>query len=462
MSRTRNGKYKSSNSKTRKNGGSVLASGGFGCVFSPALLCKGQTKRKRNTVSKLMTKRHAHEEYDEITSIHEQVKSIPNYKTYFLVDDISVCTPKKLTASDLTNFKKTCSALPKDGITVDNINSSIDRVLALNIPNGGIDVDDYIFKNGGFNKILNLNIKLIDLLKNGILPMNEQKIYHCDIKGSNILIDHSLKTRLIDWGLSTEYTPFKKKTMPSTWYNRPLQFNVPFSVILFTKVFKDQYNAYLKKGGKLERNSLRLFVWDYIQKWKKVRGIGHYKVINDIMYMLFSNDLDVKESLKCNTIEKKYTIPYIINYLVEIIIHYKKPDLTSYLDEVFVKVVDVWGFLSVYTTIIELLFNNYSILNQNEENLFQALKTIILEYMYKPTVNPPNITNLTNDLMNLNSIFIKEIDITNKDIIVHNEINTNSKISFKRINKKERRKQPILLESNKPNYLIHEVVKKYM
>jgi len=456
MTNTRN-KNKSSKSKTRKNGGSVLASGGFGCVFSPGLLCKGQTKRKRNTVSKLMTTRHAREEYNEITNIHKHVNSIPNYKDYFLVDDISICTPKKLTASDLTNFKKTCTALPKDGITLANINTSIDRVMSLNLPNGGMDVDDYIFKNGGFNKILNLNIKLIDLLNNGILEMNKQHIYHSDIKGSNILIDNSLKTRLIDWGLSTEYTPFKKKPIPSTWYNRPLQFNVPFSVILFTKLFKTKYNAYLKNGGKLERDSLRLFVGDYIQEWKKVRGIGHYKVINDIMYMLFSNDLKIKQSLKWVTVEKKYTIPYIINYLVEILIHYTQTDaddVTEYLDKVFVKIVDVWGFLSVYTTIIELLFNNYSILNENEQKLFQSLKKVILEYMYAPTVNPPNITKLTNDLTNLNAIFI-----VNKDIIVHNEINTSSKISFKRISKRERRKQPVLVISKD---VIHEVFNKYV
>ena len=112
MSKTQTKRYRSSKSRTRKIGGSVLASGGFGCVFSPALLCKGQTKRKRNTVSKLMTEKHALEEYHDISSIKDRVKSIPNYKDYFLVDDISVCTPKALSAIDLSNFKK-CIALDR-------------------------------------------------------------------------------------------------------------------------------------------------------------------------------------------------------------------------------------------------------------------------------------------------------------------------------------------------------------
>ena len=39
--------------KTKKNykinkGGKVIASGGFGCVFNPALKCQGKSKRETN------------------------------------------------------------------------------------------------------------------------------------------------------------------------------------------------------------------------------------------------------------------------------------------------------------------------------------------------------------------------------------------------------------------------------
>ena len=467
MSKTQNKRYKSSKSRTRKNGGAVLASGGFGCVFSPALLCKGQTKRKRNMVSKLMTERHALEEYRDISKIRDRLKSIPNYKDFFLVDDISVCTPKPLAASDLSNFKNKCTALPKDDITVDNINDSLDRLLSLNIPNGGIDIDDYIFKNGAFNKLLNLNTKLINLLNNGILPMNKHNIYHCDIKGTNILIDPSLKTRLIDWGLCAQYKPFEQDTIPNTWYNRPLQYNVPFSVILFTNTFKEKYKGFIASGGKSERNELRIFVWDYIQEWKKIRGIGHYRVINDIMYMLFSNDLKINQSLKWNLVEKKYTIPYIVNYLVEVLIHYKQTnsdidyDFKPYLNEVFVNIVDIWGFLSTYTTIIEVLFNNYNVLNENEVKLFNLIKKILVEYMYRPRIKPIDISNLTNELSNLNTIFIKGFNFNNKKLI-YEPVNVSSKISYKRKNKKARRAQPLLLLSKKSKSLINEVAKNYM
>jgi len=41
-------------------------------------------------------------------------------------------------------------------------------------------------------------------LTNGIVPMNNANIYHCDIKETNVLVDKqggNIKTRLIDWGL---------------------------------------------------------------------------------------------------------------------------------------------------------------------------------------------------------------------------------------------------------------------
>jgi uncharacterized SAM-binding protein YcdF (DUF218 family) len=57
-------------------GGKVLASGGFGCVFSPALKCEDTKNREKDNVSKLMTVAHAVEEYEEITSIKNKLDSI--------------------------------------------------------------------------------------------------------------------------------------------------------------------------------------------------------------------------------------------------------------------------------------------------------------------------------------------------------------------------------------------------
>ena len=83
-------------------GGKVLASGGFGCVFSPALKCEGETKRAKGKISKLMSEKHANEEYQEIVSIKTKLDTIKNYRDYFLIYDATLCKPDKLTSSDLT------------------------------------------------------------------------------------------------------------------------------------------------------------------------------------------------------------------------------------------------------------------------------------------------------------------------------------------------------------------------
>ena len=34
-----------------------------------------------------------------------------------------------------------------------NINSKLNEVMSLNLPNGGLPVDDYIYANGGYDKL---------------------------------------------------------------------------------------------------------------------------------------------------------------------------------------------------------------------------------------------------------------------------------------------------------------------
>lgn len=100
------------------NGGKILASGGFGCVFSPPLKCIGKENKKPdpNTLSKLMLKKNAIREYDEILAIRKKLKDIPNYENYFLVNDFTICQPAKLSRSDLSNYSKKCKALKKHSI----------------------------------------------------------------------------------------------------------------------------------------------------------------------------------------------------------------------------------------------------------------------------------------------------------------------------------------------------------
>ena len=402
--------------KTKKNykinkGGKVIASGGFGCVFNPALKCEGDSKRESKKISKLMTERHATQEYEEINQIKGKLDSIINYEDYFLINDATLCRPAKLTSTDLTSFSEKCTALPKDNITKKNINSKLDEVMSLNLPNGGLPVDDYIYSNGGYDKLYNTHMALINLFKKGIIPMNDNNIYHSDIKDSNVLIDNSGKARLIDWGLTVEYNPNTTTTIPKNWRNRPLQFNVPFSVVIFTDKFYEKYSKYLKDGGDVEEATLRPFVIDYLNEWMKERGSGHYKFINEIMFLLYSSSLtSISETSKPNVIETEITMPYIIDYIIDVLVHYTKfkedgsLNLREYLNEVYIKIVDVWGFIMVYYPLLEMLSNNYFTLNQNELKIFKQLQFIFNEYLYTPRHDQININELLTDFKTLGNL----------------------------------------------------------
>ena len=397
------------NARTRtKHGGKVLASGGFGCVFTPALKCEGAAHREKGKVSKLMTEKHAISEYKEINAFKSKLDTIKNYEDYYLLYDATLCKPAELTAGDLTAFAKKCTALPKKDITKSNINDNRDKLLMLNMPNGGVPVDDFLYTRGTIEKMSRVHASLVNLLKNGIVPMNKKNIYHCDIKDSNILVqetDSGLKTRLIDWGLSTEYVPFKDAPFPSTWRNRPLQFNVPFSVIIFSDDFIEKYTAFIKDGGTPDEAQLKPFVEGFIVSWMKERGGGHYKFINEIMYMLFSDSIkDVSVRDMPHVIETQITMPHIVDYIVNVLVHFtvfRKDgtlNLREYLDNVFVEIVDIYGFISAYYPMLEILHTNNSSLSEAEHDIFKQLKFMFIEYLYKPRHEPIEIRALLDDL----------------------------------------------------------------
>jgi hypothetical protein len=421
-------KTRKKNRKRKKyiKGGKVIASGGFGCVFDPPLRCKGK-QREKNKVSKLMIERHVLSEFNEIEQIKKVLKKIPNYSNYFLVDDFSVCEPEKLDSEDLTNFKKKCSALPKKDITEKNINANLDKVMILNMPHGGMPIDDFIYNIKDYKELVALNNHLINLLNHGIVPMNRNHVYHTDVKDSNILISQDKsKTRLIDWGLTTEYLPNVDAEFPKKWKNRSIQFNVPFSLIIFTDAFLEQYTKYLKdikndkKGN--SKDNLKLFVKKYVEVWLRERGPGHFKYVNKIFYLLFIHDIKKDFSNKnmkadLEMIEKDYTMPYIINYITEILVHFTKfrkngdIDLRVYLDTVFIKILDIWGLILCYLPILDILFDNYDTLTETELKLFNIIKHIILKYLYEPRITPIDIIELSHDLKSINNLF--EIQYTN-------------------------------------------------
>jgi hypothetical protein len=405
--------------KSKKNvsGGNALTSGGFGCLFKPALKCKNPNlKYNSNLVTKLMTKKHALDEFNQIQTFKSILEHIPNYHKYFLVDGFSKCQPAELTNDDLKDFDENCKALKKKDFTAANINYNLNEILALNMPNGGIDIDDYIdsFKDKSTlsSLYMNLNTSLINLLVNGIDPMNKAQLYHCDVKGSNILFSLQKESRLIDWGLSVYRKDDRKTHIPDKLNRRPFQFNVPFSVILFNKKFIEKYNIFLKRHKFVDFFAIREFVINYIFYWNKIRGSGHLKTINMIFKRLTYDMLPAIENkkIKNHLVEYDFTYYYIVEYISKILLKYTVEgslNLLDYFNNVFLKNIDVWGFTIIYMAFLDNLHENYKDINKMNSyhsQFIEKIKYIIIHFLFENPTEVIDINKLAYELRSLNNI----------------------------------------------------------
>jgi hypothetical protein len=428
-----------------QKGGKVIASGGFGCIFYPSLKCEKQDVTDNNKISKLMTTKHAEDEYKQINKYNNILKVIPNYENYFLLNDFVLCKPNQLTKEDLNGYKKQCKPLNKKGITYQNINKSLDKVMTINMPNGGINVKQFIRSYFVSSNIIKLNNTLIDLLVNGIVPMNKLHVYHCDIKEANVLVqinETTLITRLIDWGLSVTTTNSEK--IPLKLYRRPFQFNVPFSSIFFNKEFMKLYNNFLELNLNPTYFQIREFVINYIFIWNDIRGPGHLSTINNIIEKLTIKDLTSikKTKVKQHFIEYDFTYYYIIEYLSKILEKYTDNgslDIMSYFENVFIKNIDIWGFTMIYIVLYEYLYNTFDDLNEYQMEFITKIKYIIIHFLYENPLEPINVSSLVNELTKLNTI-IEKFNINNSSKKLEYNIGGFSKLTKSKKNTKTKNK----------------------
>jgi hypothetical protein len=399
---------------TNLKGGKVIGSGGFGCVFNPAIKCKGQ-KRGNKTVTKLMKKKYVKTEFNGIQKYKEMLKGIPNYSDYFLVDGFSTCEPDKLDEEDLTLFDKKCSALKKMKITSKNVNDSLNKLMALNMPYGGIDLGDYVDESKmDYKKLIKMNESLIKLLKNGIFPMNEKNIYHCDVKDANILIledseaSNNIKARLVDWGLSVIFK--ERNSIPKLLTNRPFQYNVPFSIILFNDTFTKMHAEFLKKEKDPTYFDTRSFVINYVITWINKRGAGHLKTLNSCFKTFFERGLiNVEEQFKKDIIEFEYTFYFIFEYISYVLFKFTKDgkfDKMGYFSQVFLKNIDIWGFVMSYLPILEYLEEYYEELSSCEIDIVKKIINMVL-YVIECSYVPIDIDKLLIKIDELNALLLK-------------------------------------------------------
>lgn len=349
-----------------RRGGEVLDSGGYGCVFYPSLKCKGVTLKRKKYISKLQLKKDGKLEFDIIVKIKNALEPIiPNYYDYFLLD-VYLCPLTSITKRDLKGFRKKCV---NKNITLKKIISHPSQFNILTIKNGGKELYDYIQAN--MDEVQEIYAKLVELRDNAIIPMfKKARIVHSDLKQNNILVQRDengiLRVRIIDWGFAYFYPE-------NNFY---LQFNTPFSTILFMTEFTSIY----KHSG--DYDTTFAFVLQYL------RGIDRsINILNDMISIVFEEHMMREQMNKLNEnidpqqlhydyktmFMEKYTLPMVATYLTEILIKYGN-NMKAY-QLIYYGNVDLWSY---YMLICEVFYNIYD------------CRKIILElfrYSYMPIDN---------------------------------------------------------------------------
>jgi len=170
--------------KLRRKGGALLGQGSYGCVFRPALACKGNTRNRPGQISKLMDGVDAIEELKQRDLFH----SVDPAQKYFLYP-FEICDPKL--PFNTNNHVKNCKVPMK----VRKILQSLDGGESINTIK--LEPSDY---PAFFKSITNLF--------EGLEKAHAKDIIHNDIKPDNIVVakekDH-FNSRFIDFGISFKW-----------------------------------------------------------------------------------------------------------------------------------------------------------------------------------------------------------------------------------------------------------------
>jgi len=410
--KNKRGYKKKRTSRRNKDGGEALASGGFGCIFKPALKCKGSSERT-DGVSKMSVEQHGKQEMDEITKIRNRLKTIKGYDKYYLLD-VNMCKPDKLSKDDLKKFNDKCYALTRYNINEKNINNRLGGLTILNMPNAGIDLKDWLVVDGVITreKMFLLNKIIIKLLKNGVRPMNEKGVIHNDLKDRNIMVDENDNARVIDWGLAGVVNNNK---VPTEIMNRPLQFNTPFSSMIISEEFKLNYDVFLQrvKDGIILFNKMNVrnyIINEYLIKLARYYGYYDDNVI--LFNMIFSPGISeetfLSEVKRENLIEYGYYLYYLSNYITEILMKYTTDNMTFNLDKYFMEAYlfnsDVFGIMTVYYNFFEVKLENINLNDELKKIYLNRIRSLLIENTYSNGGEKIDIKKLINDIEELSKL----------------------------------------------------------
>lgn len=352
-------------------GGAMIDSGGFGCVYRPALRC-AKSRKRHSGISKLQLKKDAISEYKVMKSILRDLKHIPNYKNFFILD-VTKCTPNNLTAADKRDMD--CRPLQRRNITTKNINKKLHNLVSLQLEDGGPTMKTVIRNITTFEDLLYTHKALVHFFSNGLLPMNEAGIVHGDLKLSNILLKKY--ARLIDWGF-TYNTNTKYDVHRVNWFH----FNLPFAVCFLGKhAFID---AYFKKTNVTYENAKTLGM----QLLEYSKDDRHVELVRELFTNVGVDDFD----------------EVMVDHLTLVLVKYvddktRKFNTRKYFQEVYMHNCDIWSMVICFIELIDFLPEH---LSDNESVILymQNIRNLLRKYIcdVKYAVKPYDKNEILDDI----------------------------------------------------------------
>ena len=405
-------------------GGAAIVEGGYGCIFKPGLKCKNSRKRDKGVVSKLIKKRYATEEYEHIMKIKNRIGKNDKLNKYLFLNNITMCQPAKLNNEDLKNIDDICEwslkkRENKDVILSKEINNHIEDYRIINMPELGVSFHDFMRNEYiTVNKIIKINELIVELLKEAIEDMNRKGVIHGDLKSSNILFHIDGERRgefpvIIDWGLS--YVKKSDNEVPDELYRYNMQFQHPFSTILFDKNLEEEYSNFLKKNERMgidfNRENVRPFaVASYInfkknhqdqERFIKLVFLKAYE--GEMLELLRGEDLYIKD-----IINEQYYVYYFVNYIIDILIGYtdrerNKLDIVRYFNEVYMYNIDIWGLMSIYYELIDYNVEMYRLEINKYNKLMRLLMNILIKNIFTNGDKRIDVNKLVKEIRGMNN-----------------------------------------------------------
>ena len=436
-------------------GGAPFVQGGFGCIFSPALKCKDihnnshyDHDKKDKFVSKLIETKYANREYEYILKIKKRLEFLSeDIKKYLLINNITICEPAQLSKSDLTNIDEVCDSIlsyvedskTKLPLTSSNINENLDKFKVINMPKLGESLHSYIKKKTlDVNELIFLNNIILKFISRILPSINKTGVIHGDVKSANILFSEKGNIPvLIDWGLS--YFASTDESVPEDLFLLDVQYQHPFSTLLFSKNVIQDYEDYLlslkKEKKNIDKESLRIFAVAQYSNFKNdYNKIHKYlsSVFVDAFKEYFLKMVKGNNMFIDDTITEDIYINYVINYVVDVLLKYTNTNtntlnLGKYFKNVYMHNVDIWGVMAIYYELIKKPFDNYKLSSKEYKIYIQMIMNVLVKNIFINGDKVISIGKLIHDIKKIN-LFLHELNPheeykkSNKKITSYEEI----------------------------------------